>query len=275
MQSTLLGTPLGTILTDCSGLLGAGKMLRARMCLRTGSGVGSEHKTLVHCAAAVEMIHAASLLHDDVIDGGILRRGLPSFWVEKGVSGAILLGDLLLFKAVDLVCQVESGRLAHALVLAAGEICEAESAQELVLRGTKSDWEHCVDIARSKTGALFAFAAEAGAGTDPQRAKALKEAGYLVGTAYQLADDILDSNGTTELAGKTLGTDEARKKTTAVRVESDGVNPEQYLFDLCEQSKDLLSPWPDARKAWSKYLDTDFIPSVEKLVGPCSEKQTA
>lgn len=275
MANTILNTPLREVLSDFSGTLGAGKMLRARIPGRTGPAASAEHKTLVHAAAAVEMIHGASLLHDDVIDGGYLRRGIPSFWVEKGVSGAILLGDLLLFKAVDLVCQVEGGRLAHSLVLAAGEICEAETEQELVLRGKDASWESCVRIARKKTGALFAFAAEASAGDDPDQRQALKEAGYLVGTAYQLADDILDSVGTTEQAGKTLGTDEAREKTTAMRVDTKGIDPQEFLQDLCEKSRRLLDPWPAVKAGWNTYLDEDFLPTVEKLVNSLSQQKSA
>jgi geranylgeranyl pyrophosphate synthase len=235
------------------------------MALRIGSVVGVPRKTLVHAAAAVEMIHAASLLHDDVIDGGFLRRSEPAFWVERGIPGAILVGDLLLFKALDLCCRVEKGRLTHSLVRLSGDVCLAESEQELVYRGKNSNWEICVSIARRKTGALFAFIGQAAGGTDPELSQSLKEAGFQVGTAYQLADDILDANGDLEAAGKTLGTDKARNKTTASSIHEDGeVDPVLYVRRLTDSARNGLSAWPEVRKAWDVYMKEDMAPVLDR-----------
>lgn len=221
MAGCLAETPLHSALADCKNLFGTGKMLRSRLALRVGLAANVPYSTVLRAAAAVELIHAASLLHDDVIDGGFLRRGAPAFWVDRGIPAAILLGDLLLFKALELVSPVENSRLLPVIIKLTGEVCEAESEQELITRGKLADWETCVNTARRKTGALFAFAAHACGGDDAALSDALQESGYLVGTAYQLADDILDANGDTESAGKTLGRDEARDKTTAARVKLD------------------------------------------------------
>ena len=91
---SMADTSLHSLVSEYNGLVANGKMLRGRLGLRVGSATDIPHATLVHAAAAVEMVHAASLLHDDVIDGGHLRRGAPAFWVERGIPGAILLGDI-------------------------------------------------------------------------------------------------------------------------------------------------------------------------------------
>jgi octaprenyl-diphosphate synthase len=266
MADGLSRTPLAPVFAQSRNVLGAGKMLRARLTLRVGEAAGTDGRTLVNAAAAVEMIHAASLLHDDVIDSGYLRRGAPTFWVERGVPGAILLGDLLLFKALDLVEAVEGGRLMPVLIRLAGEVCQAESEQELVLRGQAADWDTCLRIARQKTGALFALAAVAAAGREPAQGEALLEAGYEVGTAYQLADDILDANGDAGDAGKTLGTDRTRNKLSAAGARPPGLDPADFAEGLCESAARRLAPWPAIRGAWDAYLDADFRPALHKLL---------
>ena len=266
LMARFLGeTALKRLAGDQQQWLASGKMLRSRLCLRIGGRVGTPRNTLLHACAAVEMIHAASLLHDDVIDGGFIRRNLPTFWVERGISGAILVGDLMLFKALDLLGHVEDGRLVRALVRMTGEVCDAETEQELVLRGQAPTWDNCVAIARRKTGALFAFAAFAAAGTDEELAPVLQESGYAIGTAYQLADDILDVSGLQDEAGKTLGTDEARMKTTAASAAAaTGVDPVSYIDQLCQDAESALAPWPNAHRAWRQFVDDDFRPSIER-----------
>ena len=260
---SLSSTVLRHLLPSCKSLMSNGKMLRSRLCLRVGPAAGVSHKTLIHACAAVEMIHAASLLHDDVIDGGLLRRGLPTFWVERGVPGAILVGDLMLFKALDTVGKVEGGRLVHQLIELTGVVCDAESEQELLIRGKPADWDTCVRIARRKTGALFAFAAYCCGGTDAARSDALNEAGYLVGTAYQLADDVLDVKGSEATAGKTLGTDRVRAKTTSVTGRSIQ-DAATYIDDLCARAELQLAAWPDVRRAWAQFMSLDMRPALAK-----------
>jgi geranylgeranyl pyrophosphate synthase len=211
------------------------------------------------------MIHAASLLHDDVIDGGIVRRSMPTFWKERGVSAAILVGDLMLFKALDLLGNVDNGRLVHLLVKMTGEVCDAESEQELFLRDKIPTWENCVAIARRKTGALFAFAACAAGGHDEELSSVLQEAGYAIGTAYQLADDILDVVGSESEAGKTLGTDSARHKTTAASAAAvTGVDPVTYVELLAQEAEDALGQWPRIHRAWRQFADEDLRPAIGK-----------
>lgn len=266
MAGCLAETPLHSALADCKNLFGTGKMLRSRLTLRVGPAAGVPYSTILRAAAAVELIHAASLLHDDVIDGGFLRRGAPTFWVDRGIPAAILLGDLLLFKALELVTPADNGRLLPVIIKLTGEVCEAESEQELVTRGKLADWDTCVNTARRKTGALFAFAAHACGGDDPELGAALQEAGYAIGTAYQLADDILDANGDQEVAGKTLGRDEAREKTTAARVKPPAeVDRVAFIEQLCRSSSEQLAKWPAVRQAWDSYVSLDIKPALDKI----------
>jgi len=265
MQATLSATTLQPRADEFAPFINGGKMLRATLVFRVGATTGAAETTLRHAAAAVEMIHAASLLHDDVIDGGTLRRGAPSFWVANGTSGAILLGDLLFFKAIHLVRAVERGRLLNDFINLAGEVCEAESEQELLRRRQPSHWREIVSIARRKTGGLFAFAALAAAGRSHDRQDALREAGYLLGTAYQLADDLLDVAGNPRVTGKTSGTDRARAKATAADVRS-GVAIRRSVAALCRQSAAQLDDWPSVRRAWTAYLAGDILPTLHQFL---------
>lgn len=247
-----------------SPILGSGKRLRARLTLRLSSAGGLPRDSALSVAAAVEMVHAASLLHDDVIDGGVLRRGAPSFWVAHGIQGAILVGDLLLCAAYDLIRDTGRQALLHALVTHTREVCEAEVEQELIRRGRPADWADAERSARRKTGALFAFAALAAAGAEGPLADALREAGYLAGTAYQLSDDVLDWAGSDTEAGKTLGRDAARRKNTAATIVGGDPAPAlRRIAELRVQAEDRLADWPDALDAWRTYWTLDLQPALD------------
>jgi len=103
IRGSLCETSLRTLMPCLEALTGGGKLLRARLLFRVGCGVGVDERTLVQAAAAVELVHAASLVHDDVIDGSVIRRHAPAFWVENGAAGAILVGDLLFCEAMRLL----------------------------------------------------------------------------------------------------------------------------------------------------------------------------
>ena len=265
ISASLEETSLRGLVSECGSLVGlGGKMLRSRLAFRVGQATNPDPELLVYGAAAVEMIHTASLLHDDVIDGGVLRRGMPTFWVEKGSAGAILLGDLLLFKAIDLMCRVADGRYTHDLVKLTGEVCEAESEQELLLNGSDSHLELCQSIARRKTGALFAFAAMIAGDGDAARVSALKEAGYLLGTVYQMADDILDTRDEKAGAGKTLGTDAARNIVSAARLNEERLRT--HLDTLIDQALNHLDGEEEAGCGLRDYIEKDLRPALTKLL---------
>lgn len=266
MRNELRMTTLAPLLDEVGPSFVGGKMLRAKLTLLVGTACQTDRDALLHAAAAVEMVHAASLLHDDVIDEAALRRGSTSFWKTKGVSGAILLGDLLVCRSLRLLDGVDDGRLGKLFIRLAGEMCEAEVEQELVSQGDPHDWKRSVSFARRKTGALFAFAATAAESTDEVRAAALLEAGYRIGTAFQLADDILDACGKGVADGKDVGKDAPKGKITAISATSGFIAPiRQCIQDCCGSSAVLLAAWPSVQAAWNDYLQRDFHPVVRRF----------
>jgi geranylgeranyl pyrophosphate synthase len=267
MFNSLRTTSLAPMINEISRAIGGGKMLRAKLTLTLGMASGANREDLIRAAAAVEMVHAASLLHDDVVDGGMLRRGAPTFWQEKSVSGAILLGDLLVCRAVQMMEEIENRRLGGLLVRMSAEMCDAEVEQELITRGAPGDWDKSVSMIRRKTGSLFAFAAAAADGVNGPRSDALMEAGYQLGTAFQMADDLMDASGKGELDGKDLGQDAARGKLTSVSAcNMDQARARQCVTALCHSSSEMLAPWPPVQAAWQAYLKSDMGPVINKFL---------
>jgi len=270
IRDILEKTPLHSLLDQFSGSLYGGKMLRSRLALRVGLAAGVPLATLIRGAAAIEMLHAASLLHDDVIDGARLRRGAPAFWVSRGTSGSVLVGDLMVCSSFSLIMDTESRDLIPEFVNRAREMCEAEVEQELLRRDTP-DWATSVKFARNKTGSLFAFVGYLAGSQSPDLAAITRECGYSAGTAYQLADDIFDSYGDSSSSDKSLGLDALKTKTTAAsgwRNDRDGSpeNPAAFIKDLCSKSVSLLEGFPVVRDAWQDYLALDLGPAINKFV---------
>jgi len=267
MVDSLRDTNIAQLLPARNNIIGSGKMLRARLVLSISAANGVEEREAAHAAAAVEIIHGASLLHDDVIDGGLVRRGAKTFWKKHGVNGAILLGDLLVLKAFALLSEVGRDDLLKELIDQSMNVCRSEVEQELVLRGSAGTWEECEQIARAKTGSLFAFAAVAAASDLSQQGDALREAGFILGTAYQLVDDILDDSGNEELSGKTLGKDQERGKTTAITATRNAPeDPSAYVDSLLLASSSQLADWPTLQKAWDQFLSTTIRPLLQKYL---------
>jgi len=266
ISESIEGTSLVSMAKDLSTAFIGGKMLRARLALQVGSAVSTMPKeTLYRAAAAIEMIHAASLLHDDVVDGGILRRGAPAFWRRKGIAGAVLLGDLMVCRAFAMVNG--NTDIVSLLIELTGEMCDSEAAQELAIDADEGDFEQSVIVARKKTGSLFAFAAASTAETGSELAKALLEAGYRLGTAYQLADDVLDSQDTSASDGKDLGKDALSRKLTAVSAkDSTSKMVISRIESLITESYRLLDDWPPAQSAWKEYLLSDFKPVIDHFI---------
>jgi geranylgeranyl pyrophosphate synthase len=274
---TMRDTSLSGLIDELEPVLTGGQMLRGELVLAASPAGGVDSSTAVACAAAVEMIHAASLIHDDVIDGGELRRGVSSFWMQKGTAGAILVGDLLVCRSISLLSDLPAADvLVPALAQFAGEMCEAEVEQELVLRGTAPSWDQCVSTARRKTGSLFAFAGYASGSAQDTRL-ALKEAGYQLGTAYQLSDDFYDVYGDRALADKSLGHDADRDKVTAASSwAADAREPLAYIDGLCEASSSMLEAWPELQAVWSSYVKEYVSPAMDRfLIGARNELNAA
>ncbi len=245
------------------GQLMPGKMLRTRLAARL-AGLGSLYAsgaTIELTCAAVELVHAASLCHDDVIDNSLMRRGQPTLWSATGRSGAVLVGDLLLCEAMDLLLDLEDGRYLGAFVEKVREVCAAEAEHELKFRGKQLDQQTCVRLARGKTGPLFAFVGYVCGGKNNALSRALEEAGYRIGTAYQLADDLLDLIGNEGVSRKTLGTDLKRHKFTLAQLPRKGQSlVKEQITGLCASALDCLAAWPGMRDALVEFLEFDLQP---------------
>lgn len=250
--------------------IACGKMLRTRFGAQlTGRRAGQiDAGSLRAVCAAVELVHTASLCHDDVVDNGVMRRSRPALWRSTGPSGAVLVGDLLLCEAMALLLETEGGRFAGAYISKVKEVCSAELEQELLLRGKELDERTCVRLARQKTGPLFALIGLVCGGGDARLSAALEEAGYAIGTAYQLTDDLLDCTGSQETTGKTLGTDALRRKFTLAQVGGDRRGRvREYVASLCNGALADLQPWPDVATGLECFLVSDLGPILNEYVG--------
>ena len=223
-----------------------GKMLRTRLAYTLCPDDDACRADAVAASAACEMIHTASLFHDDVIDGAGMRRNQPTLWQEVGTTGAILMGDLFYSSSVELILERGKVDLAKAFVARIRELCEAEIEHELLLKANKADLDTALHLARGKTGPLFAFVAEA-CGRDDEEKAHFAEAGYLLGTAYQLYDDLLDDIGSESSIGKTLGTDKDRGKFTLVQQGHDEAFVRDQVHSLCQQAIAELKGSPECQ----------------------------
>ena len=166
-----------------------GKRIRALILMAVCEAGGGDWRTAVDAAVAIELIHTASLIHDDVIDGTEDRRGVPSVHVRFGPAAALLTGDLFCFDAFLLAARVPEA--AAVLAAACKEMCLGEAMVE----------GQCV--AEMKTASLFGAAAEVGAlaaGVNDRRRAMCRAYGRHLGTAFQLRDDQIDEEGTADPA---------------------------------------------------------------------------
>ncbi len=238
-----------------------GKMLRSRLAARlfAGGGPSLGRPTLERLCAATEMVHTASLLHDDVMDNGLMRRALPTLWTQTSASASILIGDVLLCKAMDLLAATAAGRFTRKFVSKVREVCAAEAEQEIFLRGKPVNRDTCLRLARQKTGPFFAFSGFISGGDDEKLACALEEVGYRIGTAYQVFDDLVDVCGSEDVARKTLGTDVARRKYTLPQDPEGGIGDAmECVAELRDSAVGLLADYPRARRSVETFLQRDL-----------------
>ena len=186
-----------------------GKRLRPALVLVTSrSGeVGREQTDLA--AAAVELLHLASLYHDDVIDETTVRRGAPSVHSKWGNEVAILAGDFL-FASGSLLGAHAGGEVPRILARALADVCEGQIAETERVGDPERTASQYVETIRRKTAALFRAACELGAatsGAEPVLHERLADYGENLGLAFQMVDDLLDFVGDPSVTGKTPGTD--------------------------------------------------------------------
>ena len=194
-----------------------GKRLRPLLALLAAGASGRIHSDHVDLAVIVELIHIATLVHDDVMDEAVRRRAQPTANARWGNSLSVLLGDCLFAHALTLSTNFENRDIGRAIARTAGTVCSGEMIQtqrRFDLNLTVEDYFRIVEM---KTGSLFSAAAELAAvisEAEPNVIETFKTFGVQVGTAYQIYDDCIDLAGNESVTGKTLGTDLRKGKFT-------------------------------------------------------------
>lgn len=195
-----------------------GKRIRPLMTLAATALYGGDMPRAHRLATAVEFIHTATLLHDDVVDDSDERRGQKSANAIYGNEASVLVGDFLFSRAFQLM--VEDGNLDVLRILsdASAIITQGEILQLSIQGNLDTSMDDYLNVIRGKTAALFAAACEIGpivAGVDNNAAKIMCEYGMNLGIAFQIADDVLDYASTSERLGKEIGDDFREGKMTA------------------------------------------------------------
>ncbi len=165
----------------------------------------------------IEFIHTATLLHDDVVDGSLLRRGLDTANARWGDQASVLTGDFLYSRAFQMMVAVGDMEIMAIMADTTNVIAEGEVLQLLNCRDPDTDETRYLEVIRRKTAKLFEAGARIGAvlGDQPEAVKtALAAYGLHLGIAYQLVDDVLDYDGSIEETGKNIGDDLAEGKPT-------------------------------------------------------------
>jgi len=218
-------------------LRSGGKRVRPALVLLSGKFYRYDLEHLLPMAAAIEVLHTATLVHDDAIDNSMVRHGRPTINKEWGEDRAILLGDYLLAKSEELVADTRNLRVIKLfaqtiMTISGGELNQAFNAFNL----EQTEQQYLERIA-SKTASLLTLATESGAilSQAPEKSVgALKEYGYNLGSAFQIVDDILDFIGTEEEMGKPVGSDLAEGTLTLPAIlllqRYPGDNPVRRLF---------------------------------------------
>jgi len=181
-----------------------GKRMRARLSLAAAAALGAERSSAVPWAAAIELLHNATLIHDDIQDGDLLRRGQPTVWVRHGVAQAINAGDLMLmlpFLALDHLDAADDGvrwRLSRALARHAAATVRGQSEELALLTAGQLGRARYRRAVEGKTGSLFALPVEGAAllgGRSAADAQALGDRFTALGVLFQLQDDVVDLYG--------------------------------------------------------------------------------
>jgi geranylgeranyl pyrophosphate synthase len=200
--------PLGEMLAMVLG--GGGKLMRPGLALLSGRFGSYDLSRLVPMAASVELLHTATLVHDDVIDSADTRRGRPTVNSAFQNSTTVMLGDYLFAHAADQVVKTDSLRVVQLFSQTLMIMAKGEIRQDLAAYDSRQTIRDYLGRIGGKTASLFATACEGGAVVSEQPEEwvtALRDYGYNFGMAFQVVDDILDFTGDEEEMGKPVGSD--------------------------------------------------------------------
>jgi octaprenyl-diphosphate synthase len=234
-------------------LANQGKQLRPALVALSAQATGGLNDDLITMATIIEMVHLATLVHDDVMDEARIRRRRPTLAVRCGNAVAVLAGDCLFAHALELAASFPTPDVCRAVAAATKAVCTGETLQTLSERRSVLEREDYLRILRMKTGELFALSCEWGgrlSGATAPEQQALRNYGMALGTAYQVYDDCLDLFGRERDAGKSLGTDlSGGKVTLPVIVARERANPaerkrlDRWLADWQPEHLPELTDW--------------------------------
>jgi geranylgeranyl pyrophosphate synthase len=199
------GTPV------LAGYFQEGKMFRALLAYVAASAIGIEPSKMITVASALELLHGASLIHDDIVDEAAERRSRPALHVQIGIGPALILGDYLILRYFAILRELHPIYDLERVIEASNtaQLCCLGELHELMPTGEGNPEDEYLTIVRGKTASQFAAAvtlpAILGGGTSGE-IEALRTYGLNVGIAFQIQDDVLDIVGDTGLLGKPLGT---------------------------------------------------------------------
>ncbi len=190
-------------------LSSGGKRVRPAVALLTGAILGADHEKIISLAASIELLHTATLVHDDLIDGALLRRGIPTLNAQWTPGATVLTGDFIFACAAKLAAQTDSVELMHLFAETLATIVNGEITQMFPRQDGGYNEEYMKRI-YAKTGSLFVLATTAPAILSPMRESTLDAAqrfGYGIGMAFQIIDDVLDFTGNQTSVGKPVAND--------------------------------------------------------------------
>jgi len=198
-------------------LTGQGKQLRPALVALSANAIGKFNDSHITVAVIIEMVHLATLVHDDVMDEAEVRRGRLTLGAKWGNEIAVLFGDCLFAQALKLAASFPTPEICRAVSMATNTVCSGEILQTRQRKNFEFSQAEYFKVLEMKTAELFALSCDLGAclsgATSAQRA-ALRAFGIAMGTAYQIYDDCLDLFGSEAAVGKSLGTDLAKGKLT-------------------------------------------------------------
>jgi len=227
-----------------------GKRLRPLLTLAASDLCNYSGASHIKLAAAIEFIHTATLLHDDVVDESFQRRGKPTANILWDNQSSVLVGDYLFSKSFQLMVETDSLKVLSILANASSTISEGEILQLSAVKNIKTDESAYFKIIEGKTAALFAAATEVGAvisNVERKKADALANFGKALGISFQITDDLLDYVGSEEVLGKNIGDDFKEGKVTLPLIKA-----------ISKSSKDEIRFWAEViNKGMQKSSDLE------------------
>lgn len=194
-----------------------GKRLRPQLVLLAAGACGYQGQHHINTAAIIEFIHTATLLHDDVVDASDMRRGQDTANSVWGNEAAVLVGDFLYSRSFEMMVEIDNMALMDILAATTNRIAEGEVMQLMNVHDPEITEQTYIEVVRAKTARLFEAASRLGgvlSGAGQEIESALGDFGMYLGTAFQIADDVLDYSSDASALGKNVGDDLAEGKTT-------------------------------------------------------------